>query len=231
VLLDAADGTLRGSANGAPRALYFWGADLPAGTKSAAASACTEACLAAWPVFHASPLVLPPELDAKDFGELQRSDGALQTTFKGWPLYLYAAETDETTHTGDGAQQLWHVAQQPFYSLVIMKSQASPEQPAYLADGAGRTIYELLGDTAGSASADPISTCTTAGCRRAWPTVSLTTAKAVSSIAGDIDIFIRPEALEFQLSYKGLPLYYYNKDELPGDLLGVGKTSWVLAVP
>ncbi len=232
VVLDATDGTLR-SALGetAPRALYFSGRDLPAGPLSAATSACADACLANWAIFHASPLVVAPPLDAEDFGELVRPDGALQTTFKGWPLYLYAAEPDATSHAGDGVDQLWHTAQQPFYSLVIMKSQASPEQPAYLADAAGRTIYELLGDTAGSAGADPISTCTTAGCRRAWPVVSLGTAKVVSSIGGAIDIFIRPEGHEFQLSYRGLPIYYYNNDKLPGDLLGITKTSWVLAVP
>lgn len=232
VLLDGVDGTLRGAIDDAsPTALYFFGGDLPSSPLSAAASACADACLASWPVFHAAPLVLPAGLNAEDFGELERPDGARQTTFKGWPLYRYAAEVDATTRTGEGTEQLWHAVEQPFYSLVIMKSQSSPEQPPYLADGAGRTTYELLGDTAGTAIADPVSTCTTAGCRRAWPVVSLTSVKAVSSIAGELDIFIRPEGLEIQLSYAGLPIYYFNNDKLPGDLLGVGKPSWVLALP
>src|SRR6187402_1224079 len=55
VLVDAADGTLRSAVDeAAPRTLYFFGADLPAGPMSAAVSACVDACLDAWPVFHAS---------------------------------------------------------------------------------------------------------------------------------------------------------------------------------
>ena len=55
--------------------------------------------------------------------------------------------------------------------------------------------------------------------------------KAVSSIPGDFDIFIRPEGQEIQLSYAGLPIYYYINDKLPGDLLGVTRPSWVLSEP
>lgn len=100
-----------------------------------------------------------------------------------------------------------------------------------LADAGGHSIYRFIGDEAGTPATDPVSTCTTNGCRQAWPVVALTSVKAVSSMTGDFAVFIRPDTSEIQLAYRGLPLYYFAQDLAPGDLKGVGKPSWLLAAP
>lgn len=70
-------------------------------------SKCTLACAAAWP-----PLVLPrdvrhpiagPGVDAALLGTTRRSNGSLQVTYNGWPLYTYLDDgPGEATGQGEG---------------------------------------------------------------------------------------------------------------------------------
>ena len=46
------------------------------------------ATLANWPVFYTPNVVVPSSLNPSDFGSITRTDGAQQTTFKGWPALL-----------------------------------------------------------------------------------------------------------------------------------------------
>jgi predicted lipoprotein with Yx(FWY)xxD motif len=56
-------------------------------------SACYGACANVWP-----PLTGTPEgkggTVASEFGTTKRSDGTVQVTYAGWPLYTYAADTE-----------------------------------------------------------------------------------------------------------------------------------------
>jgi predicted lipoprotein with Yx(FWY)xxD motif len=230
--VDAAAKTLLATDGALVTTLYFFGRDVPASPTTNAVSACTDACTETWPVFYEPSVVVGPGLSDADFSELVRPDGLHQTTFKGWPLYAYSGDATPGARTGDGLNQLWHAVEQPFYSLVVMRGEVAGEDSGlYVADGAGHTIYRFLGDEAGTANADPVSTCTTSGCRKAWPVVTPTLVKPVSSIDGALDTFIRPDTGEVQLAYRGLPTYYFAQDLLPGDLKGVGKPSWTLLVP
>ncbi len=85
--------------------LYYYQND----SKALESSTCYDECAATWPPFYAAQLILPEELKRIDFGEITRTDGAKQTTFKGWPLYLYSKDNEPDEITGEGVEELWHV--------------------------------------------------------------------------------------------------------------------------
>jgi predicted lipoprotein with Yx(FWY)xxD motif len=228
----AADGRLEGiDSAGMPRTLYFYGRDFPSFEAAPAVSRCGAPCNVTWPPFHVDDVVVGEGLEGTAFGELEREDGTLQTTYRGWPVYAHVADVSPDAHVGEGVDQLWHAAREPFPTLIVMRQDMPQDSGLYLADGSGRTLYLLLGDQPATPSADPVSTCTTKGCRNAWPTFAPSPVKPVSSLTKGVAIFIRPDDGLLQLAYDGLPLYYFANDLLPGDLLGLGRPSWILARP
>lgn len=72
-------------------------------------SVCAGECLVKWPVFHADSIVAPKGVDAKDFGEITRTDGAKQTTFKGYPLYYFFQDAKRGDLKGQAAGNVWFV--------------------------------------------------------------------------------------------------------------------------
>jgi predicted lipoprotein with Yx(FWY)xxD motif len=79
--------------------LYSFSAD------SATTSKCTGACALAWPPLLTSGTPgLSGGLKASSFGTLKRSDGTIQVTFDGKPLYYYSRES--ATKGADGAYAL-----------------------------------------------------------------------------------------------------------------------------
>ncbi|RED60273.1 cupredoxin domain-containing protein [Cohnella lupini] len=83
------------------RSLYYFDKD-PIGK-----SVCEGNCLANWPVFHADSIVVPKGLKTEDFGEITRSDGIKQTTFKGYPLYYVAQDTKRGDLKGQAVGDIW----------------------------------------------------------------------------------------------------------------------------
>ena len=73
-------------------------------------SACTGACLAAWPAFDAGAVVAPSALKTTDFGTVTRADGVRQSSFMGRPLYYYSGDPGPGATTGQGFNNLWSVA-------------------------------------------------------------------------------------------------------------------------
>lgn len=92
-----------------------------------------------------------------------------------------------------------------------------------LAGPNGMTLYTLDRDAAGSGK----SACSGA-CAANWPPF-LADAGAASS--GDWAIVMRDDGAK-QWSYKGKPLYFWSKDQKPGDRTGDGFNSvWHVAKP
>jgi len=57
-------------------------------------SACYGACASAWPPLTTSGTAHGMSgVDASKLGTTKRSDGAVQVTYAGWPLYTYVADT------------------------------------------------------------------------------------------------------------------------------------------
>jgi predicted lipoprotein with Yx(FWY)xxD motif len=83
--------------------LYYFKKDRPD------RNACTGQCLGIWPVYYVEQIKAPAGSDAKDFGEITRSDGKKQTTFKNWPLYHYVNDKVPGDTNGQGVKDLWSV--------------------------------------------------------------------------------------------------------------------------
>jgi predicted lipoprotein with Yx(FWY)xxD motif len=66
-------------------ALYYYEGDPGDET----CNCCNETCTKKWPPFYAVTIEVPDELNPSDFTTIIREDGELQTTYKGYPLYLY----------------------------------------------------------------------------------------------------------------------------------------------
>ncbi|WP_167747143.1 plastocyanin/azurin family copper-binding protein [Cohnella luojiensis] len=72
-------------------------------------SVCEGDCLAKWPAFHADSVVIPKGLKAEDFGEITRTDGTKQTTFKGYPLYYFFQDAKRGDLKGQSVGEVWFV--------------------------------------------------------------------------------------------------------------------------
>ncbi len=208
--------------------LYFFSKD------SKAESNCIDGCIANWPVFFAEDLTLDNGLNASDFGTITRQDGSQQTTFKGWPLYTFANDTNSGDINGDGAGGLWYVAK-PDYTVMMVSAQLvgkdvsgketnltsdyteGDEETFYMVDAEGNTLYGFINDTKGvnNFTKEDFSN------NGVWPIFETTLANIPSilnaSDFGSIDVFGRT-----QITYKGWPLYYFGQDIQRGDNYGVG---------
>jgi predicted lipoprotein with Yx(FWY)xxD motif len=210
------------------RALYFFAND----RVGQSVSACGDDCLEKWPSFDVKDLTVEDGLSEADFGRFQRADGPWQTTFKGRPLYYFAADGNSGEVSGDGVGTRWFVARD-YFAFVGASPTVTPEGAAtaapFLTNRAGRTAYVFLKDRAGFDGDDPESACD-ATCISAWPVWTaanpFTDIVVPSSMrAADFDWFERDDGGR-QLTYRGWPLYYFAQDELPGSVTGHLNGAW-----
>lgn len=93
------DGVLVG-ANG--MTLYTFDKDAAGSGKSA----CNGPCATNWPPLMAAP----GEAASGDFSIITRDDGSKQWAVKGKPVYYWAKDSKPGDKTGDGFNNVWHVA-------------------------------------------------------------------------------------------------------------------------
>ncbi len=84
--------------------LYFFKKDSPG------KSACAGDCVAKWPLYYAEKVAPTGSLKAADFGTITREDGQKQTTYKGMPLYYFAADMAAGDTNGQGVRDIWYAA-------------------------------------------------------------------------------------------------------------------------
>lgn len=94
-----ADGVLTGK-NG--MTLYTFDRDVAGSGKSV----CNGPCATNWPPLMASAGTTP----SGDYSVITRDDGARQLAYKGKPLYFWVKDTKPGDKTGDGFNNVWHVA-------------------------------------------------------------------------------------------------------------------------
>ena len=76
--------------------------------QGAGTSACEGDCIAAWPVV--GEITSPSgALDADLVGSIERSDGTIQATYNGWPLYRFANDQVIGDTNGQGVNDIWWV--------------------------------------------------------------------------------------------------------------------------
>ena len=203
--------------------LYFFSKD------ANGQSACTEGCLANWPVFYAANLEIGSGLDQADFAVITRSDGKAQITYKGWPLYYFANDNAAGDVNGEGVKNVWYVAK-PDYSVMLAAGQLvgadgknyrsdyteGTETTLYLTDAMGRTLYTFKKDSTNNNN----FTKPDFSNNSVWPIAEITPDKVPTGFNandfGQIDVFGKK-----QLTYKGWPLYYFGQDTKRGETKGV----------
>ena len=87
------------------KTLYYFAKDVPA----SGTSSCYGQCEVVWPVFSADPVTVSSPLDPADFGTITRTDGTKQTTYYGWPLYYFQADTKTGDVKGENVGKNWFV--------------------------------------------------------------------------------------------------------------------------
>src|SRR5690606_30797934 len=106
-------------------------------------SSCTGGCLNTWPPYRIEVVNTGTGLSAVDFGEID-VPGGKQTTYKGWPLYHYANETDNGAPAGNGINELWWLAK-PNYTILVLNTQLvgndGVEYTSQLTPGQGKTKF------------------------------------------------------------------------------------------
>ncbi len=89
----------------------------------------------------------------------------------------------------------------------------------------GHTLYTFNSDTPG------VSNCK-GGCVSSWPPLTVpagSTATAGTAVPGQLATITRDDG-SLQVTYKGLPLYFFHSDSKPGDTNG-NYTGWSLVKP
>jgi predicted lipoprotein with Yx(FWY)xxD motif len=70
-------------------------------------SNCYGGCQSEWiPVYESN---IPQGLNSQDFGTITRSNGDLQTTYRGRPLYRYQSDKESGDRKGEGKYGLWYI--------------------------------------------------------------------------------------------------------------------------
>ena len=204
--------------------LYFFAKDV------SGESMCPDGtCLTNWPIFHVQNVDPGSGLNISDFSTMTRSDGKMQTTYLGWPLYYFAGDAAKGDTNGDGVSGIWFVAK-PDYSLMMADAQLvgldgnnytsnyseGTGLTKYLTDINGRALYIFHNDakdTNNYTNSDFSNNST-------WPIFYVEISQLPSGVNatdfGKIDVFGQP-----QLTFKGWPLYYFGQDTKRGDTKGV----------
>ena len=88
-------GTVLTNAQG--HTLYWFSIDTPTSSK------CNGSCASYWPPVIGKPVAGSGVSLPKGFGTITRSNGQVQATYDGHPLYTYAADTSPGMTTGNGS--------------------------------------------------------------------------------------------------------------------------------
>jgi predicted lipoprotein with Yx(FWY)xxD motif len=90
------------------------------------------------------------------------------------------------------------------------------------------TLYNFTKDTKDSGT----SACT-GSCLETWPALTVAageTPVAGEGVTGKLGTITRSDDGSIQVTYNGLPLYFFKNDKAPGDLNGVYE-NWVTVAP
>ncbi len=91
--------------DGNGRVVYTYAPDAAKGT-----STCTSSCAGNWPpVLAAGGTTAGTGVDAALLGTTKRSNGVVQVTYAGWPLYYFFGDTANDHAAGQGVSGKWWV--------------------------------------------------------------------------------------------------------------------------
>ncbi len=190
---------------------------------TAGVSNCSGDCLANWPALTVEAgrePSLQPGL-AGTLATIQRDDGTLQVTFNDMPLYYWVQDMAPGDSTGQNVGEKWFVIQPATVALG-----GNDELGPFLVGPDGMTLYLFTKDTT------DVSNCYD-DCAVKWPPLLVPEAMqptAGEGVTGTLGVTERTDDT-YQVTYNGMPLYYWFKDVVPGDATGqnVGEVWFVVA--
>ncbi len=100
-------------------------------------------------------------------------------------------------------------------SAVVKTASSSALGKMVLVDAHGMTLYALSGEQNGK------FICTTSACEGVWHPVTVAAGSSPSGTVGSLGTVMRPDGTE-QVTYKGMPLYTFARDQAPGEANGEG---------
>jgi len=187
-------------------------------------SNCVDDCATNWPPLTVeSADALVPGLNLwGEWGTIERADGTLQVTYNGWPLYYFHEDAAPGDALGEGRGERWYTV-----PAETVAWGSNDELGDILVAYNGMTLYTFNNDEAG------VSNCAD-DCAQAWPPftvrpdVVLTGGPNVMSELGTIE---RADG-SLQVTYNGMPLYFWSEDAAPGDATGQGVGDvWFVVTP
>ncbi len=211
--------------------LYIFLSDMP----NSGESSCYDQCEENWPIFTAEePLTLPEGVPG-ELGLIERTDGTMQVTYNGWPLYYWVQDQAPGDVTGQGVGEVWYVAiptegeatpgagleaeamamASPSAATTTVGTAEDPELGTILTDPEGMTLYLFTRDEPG------VSNCYD-DCEAAWPVFTSEEPLTLpDGVPGELTLIERTDG-STQVAYNGWPLYYWVEDQAPGDVTGQG---------
>lgn len=151
-----------------------------------------------------------------------QSPAAMQTPTSTMPV------APMTTPSGNPMASSGTAPQPTVASIITLNNSGAGEFGEYLSASNGMTLYQYTKDTTG------VSNCTGA-CATAWPPyiVSAVDARSLTSdpgITGQIGTIERANG-SLQVTYRGLPLYFFAGDMKPGDTKGEAVNGFTEVAP
>jgi predicted lipoprotein with Yx(FWY)xxD motif/plastocyanin len=197
-------------------------------------STCYNQCAKFWPPVTATGDVsLASGIDGT-LTTFDRADGTKQVAYNGIPLYYFAQDKDPGDAYGEKVGGNWFVVKpgQQFGEAkpipVFLTTKQDAKLGTILADAKGMTVYMFTKDTKGNESV-----CTDK-CATNWPPVTAKEGEDLilpAGVQGTLKTFKRADGT-LQVSYNGMPLYYFAKDEDKEDAYGQGVGSvWFVIAP
>ena len=213
-------GNVMADSNG--RTLYLYTKDTPN------TSNCYAKCEVAWPpLLTIDQPTLGDGVSTALISTTLRKDGSTQLTYNGWPLYYFFKDQAAGDINGQAVGKVWWVVSgegNPIKPATLMVTQTE-KLGKILVDGDGRTLYGFTKDTKDT------SNCSDK-CEQAWPPL-LQTDKPTVGDGVDASLLgtTTRKDCTIQVTYNGMPLYYFFKDQAPGDTNGqkVGDVWFVVA--
>ena len=200
---DAQLGTLLTDAKG--MTLYLFTKDAPG------ISNCYDQCATNWPPLLTSSDSVAPDGLQGVLGTTPRNDGTRQVTYNGMPLYYWARDANPGDTTGQNVGGVWFVINPA--SALTVNLREGEQLGKILTDARGMTLYMFTKD------APNVSNCYDQ-CATNWP--PLTTAEEPTGpddVSSALGLTPRTDGSQ-QVTYNGMPLYYWAANINPGDTTG-----------
>jgi predicted lipoprotein with Yx(FWY)xxD motif len=192
-------------------------------------SNCDGACAAKWPPILAKDTPKLKGIARSQVGTVVRSDGQVQLTIHGWPVYRFAADGGPAKTKGVGVGGKWFAitatGKKAVKCLPGMSNSANSALQVkqtkalgpIVVDGVGMALYRFDQDKAGKPS-----TCNGA-CTQKWPALMWPGKKpALRGIDPSLVTKIRRSDGTWQVAIAGWPAYHYALDQKAGDWKGEG---------